>query len=62
MAKRGRKPKERKGYFYEKEEQAIIAAGVDVRAEKWGDFPVYPSFSSKFAIKSSDHKIMELKE
>ena len=24
MAKRGRKPKERKGYFYEKEEQAII--------------------------------------
>ncbi|MBR3016574.1 MAG: 4-hydroxy-tetrahydrodipicolinate reductase [Clostridia bacterium] len=27
------------------EEQAMIAAGVDVRAEKWGDFPVYPSFS-----------------
>ena len=24
MAKRGRKPKERKGYFYEKEEQAVI--------------------------------------
>lgn len=24
MAKRGRKPKERKGYFYEKEEQAIV--------------------------------------
>ena len=24
MAKRGRKPKERKGYFYEKEEEAII--------------------------------------
>ena len=24
MAKRGRKPKERKGYFYEKEENAII--------------------------------------
>ena len=25
MAKRGRKPKEKKGYFYEKEEQAIVA-------------------------------------
>lgn len=24
MAKRGRKPKEKKGYFYEKEEQAIV--------------------------------------
>ena len=24
MAKRGRKPKERKGYFYEKEENAIV--------------------------------------
>ena len=24
MAKRGRKPKERKGYFYEKEEEAIV--------------------------------------
>ena len=24
MATRGRKPKERKGYFYEKEEEAII--------------------------------------
>ena len=27
------------------DEQAAIAAGVDVRAEKWSDFPVYPSFS-----------------
>ena len=27
------------------EEQALIAVGVDVRAEKWGSFPVYPSFS-----------------
>lgn len=27
------------------EEQAIVAAGVDVRAEKWSSFPVYPSFS-----------------
>ena len=27
------------------DEQAMIAAGVDVKAEKWSDFPVYPSFS-----------------
>ncbi len=27
------------------DEQAVIAAGVDVKAEKWSDFPVYPSFS-----------------
>ena len=27
------------------DEQAVIVAGVDVRAEKWSDFPVYPSFS-----------------
>ena len=27
------------------DEQAAIAAGVDVKAEKWSDFPVYPSFS-----------------
>ena len=25
MAKRGRKPSERKGYFYEKEEDAIVS-------------------------------------
>jgi hypothetical protein len=35
MAKRGRKPKERKGYFYEKEEQAIIDyTASDNREEK----------------------------
>ena len=27
------------------EEQALIVAGVDVKAEAWSDFPVYPSFS-----------------
>ena len=27
------------------DEQAAIIAGVDVRAEQWSDFPVYPSFS-----------------
>ena len=27
------------------EEGAVIAAGVDVHAESWGAFPVYPSFS-----------------
>ena len=27
------------------DEQAVIAAGVDVRAEQGSDFPVYPSFS-----------------
>ena len=27
------------------DEQAVITAGVDVKAEKWSDFPVYPSFS-----------------
>ena len=27
------------------EEGAVIAVGVDVHAESWGAFPVYPSFS-----------------
>ncbi len=27
------------------DEQAVIAAGVDVKADAWGAFPVYPSFS-----------------
>ena len=27
------------------DEQAVIAAGVDVKPEQWSDFPVYPSFS-----------------
>ena len=27
------------------DEQAAVVAGVDVRAEQWSDFPVYPSFS-----------------
>ncbi len=27
------------------DEQAVVAAGVDVKAEAWSDFPVYPSFS-----------------
>ena len=27
------------------DEQASIIAGIDVHAEQWSDFPVYPSFS-----------------
>ena len=34
MAKRGRKPKERKGYFYEKEENAIVQYINEKNAEE----------------------------
>lgn len=39
MAKRGRKPKEKKGYFYDEEEQAIVAyINSENKTEKKQDF------------------------
>ena len=47
MAKRGRKPKERKGYFYETEEQAVIdyiSTDDEVRKNEIFNKYLYPAF------------------
>ena len=47
MAKRGRKPKERKGYFYETEEQAVIdyisTNDKEIKNQIFNDY-LYPAF------------------
>lgn len=48
MAKRGRKPKERKGYFYEREEQAIIEyinSTDEVERNRIFDTILYPALT-----------------
>lgn len=47
MAKRGRKPKERKGYFYETEEQAVIdyiSTDDEIRKNEIFNKYLYPAF------------------